>query len=29
MYKNVFIEPMIRFKEAELFDAGVSIWVRL
>lgn len=29
VYKNVFVEPMIRFKEAELFDAGISIRVRL
>lgn len=29
VYKNVYVEPLVRFKDSELFDAGVSVRVRM
>ena len=29
VYKNVFVEPLVRFRDSELFDAGISVRVRM
>lgn len=29
VYRNVFVEPLVRFKDAQLFDAGISVHVRM